>query len=149
MAITLAQILNAIENTLGAAVGMARSESYDELTEGIHDLPLIQVYPESGAQDPAGTTDRTTFRGGVRQTDLVINVDLYAQQRAHIGEDMSKLVDMIDAMQDIFEAQDIKPFFGLAGIQAFSWSWQRVVFQYGDPLRHYIGARFRLTIKVF
>lgn len=149
MSITLAQILDAIEATLAAAPTLARSMSYDELTEGINDTPLLQVYPDSGNQDPAGNTDRTTFKAGVRQTVLTINCDYYAQQRKHIGEDMAALVDGIDAMTNIFEAQDTKPYFGLDGIRAFSWSWQRVTFEYGDPNIGYVGARFTLTIRVF
>lgn len=149
MAITLVQILDAINDTLGAAAGMARSESYDELTEGIHDLPMLQVYPESCEQDPSGAVDRTAFRGGVRQTYFMINADLYAQQRAHIGEDMAKLVAMLDTMQDVFEEQDYPPYFGLDGIKAFSWGWKRTTFQYGEPLRKYVGARFALKIVVF
>lgn len=147
--ITLAQIIDAIEATLSTAPTLERSMSYDELTEGINDTPLLQVYPEAGDQDPTTNTDRTTFRAGVRQTSLTINCDYYAQQRKHIGEDMAVLVDGIDAMTTIFEAQDTKPYFGLDGIQAFHWGWQRVTFDYGDPAINYVGARFTLTIRVF
>ena len=149
MAVTLGQILNAIEATLATATTVNRSESYDELTEGIHDFPMLQVYPEAGTQDPGGGTDRTTFRGGVRQTEFTIHVDYYARQRSHIGEDMSALVDGIDALQNVFEAQDTKSYFGLAGIRAFKWSWSRAVFTYGDPNVSYMGARFVLTIRIF
>lgn len=149
MSITTAQIIDAIETTLSAAPTLARSMSYDELTEGINDTPLLQVYAEAGEQDPTTNTDRTTFRAGVRQTSLTINADYYAQQRKHIGEDMAALIDGIDAMTNIFEAQDAKPYFGLDGIKAFHWSWQRVTFDYGDPAINYVGARFTLTIRVF
>lgn len=149
MSITLAQILDAVEASLSAAPTLARSMSYDELTEGINDTPLLQVYPEAGDQDPSGNADRTSFQAGIRQTNLTINCDYYAQQRKHIGEDMAALVDGIDAMTNIFEAQDKKPYFALVGIKAFHWSWQRVVFNYGDPNINYVGARFTLTIRVF
>lgn len=149
MSITIAQIIDAIETTLSAAPTLARSMSYDELTEGINDTPLLQVYAEAGEQDPTTNTDRTTFRAGVRQTSLTINADYYAQQRKHIGEDMAALIDGIDAITNIFEAQDAKPYFNLDGIRAFHWSWQRVVFEYGDPAINYVGARFTLTIRVF
>jgi len=149
MAVTLGQILDAIEATLATATTVNRSESYDELTEGIHDFPMLQVYPEVGTQDPSGGTDRTTFKGGVRQTEFTIHVDYYARQRSHIGEDMSALVDGIDALQNVFEAQDTKPYFALDGIRAFKWSWSRAVFTYGDPNVSYIGARFVLIIRVF
>lgn len=147
--ITLGQIIDAIEATLSVAPTLARSMSYDKLTEGINDTPLLQVYPESGDQDPTGNTDRTTFKAAVRQTDFTINCDYYAQQRKHIGEDMAALVDGIDAMITIFEAQDTKPYFGLDGIKAFHSSWQRVVFDYGDAQIRYMGARFTLTIRTF
>lgn len=149
MSISTAQILDAIEATLSTAPILARSMSYDELTEGINDTPLLQVYPESGDQDPTGNTDRTTFKAVVRQTNITVICDYYAQQRKHIGEDMAALVDGVDAMTNIFEAQDTKPYFGLDGIKAFHWSWSRVVFDYGDAAIKYIGARFTLTIRVF
>ncbi len=63
--------------------------------------------------------------------------------------DMAKLVDGIDAMTTIFEAQDTKPYFGLEGIKAFHWAWQRVIFTRGDPAIKYIGAQFTVTVRVF
>lgn len=151
MAITIAQICDAIESTLGAATGITRSQSYDELTEGMPpgDLPLLQVYPEAGEADITGTTDRSSFRGGVRQTELIIIADLYAHQRSHMGEDMEILVDGIDAFIDVMEAQDTKDYFGLAGLQAFHWRFERVTFVYGNPQLPYVGARFYLTIRIF
>lgn len=147
--VTLGQILDAVKNTLAVAPTLARSMSYDELTEGINDTPLLQVYPEAGDQDPAGNADRTTFAAGVRQTNLTINCDYYAKTRNHIGEDMAALVNGIDAMSNIFEAQNTKPYFGLVGIKAYHWSWQRVIFEYGDSQIRYMGARFTVTIRVF
>ena len=149
MSITYAQICDAIALTLSAATTTPRTESYNELTEGIPDVPLLQVYPERAEQDPSGNTDRTTFRAAVRQTVITIHADYYAHQRAHIGEDMAALVAGIDAITDEFEKQDSKPLFGLVDIQAFSWSWQRVTFEYGDPLQRYVGARFIITVRVF
>ena len=149
MAITLGQILDAISNVLGAATGLAVNQHYDELTEGINDQPLLQVYPESGSQDLTGNVDRTTFQAMTRQTDLLINADLYARQRSHIGEDMNILVDMIDAMMTELEKQKTKPYFGLDGIKGYHWSWQRVTFNYGDALTPHIGARFTIWVRVF
>lgn len=148
--ITLAQIMDAVEATLATAPTLARSQSFDDLSEGINDTPLLQVYPESWTQDAVHTgTDRTTFQGKVRQTEFVVNVDYYAQQRKHIGEDMAELVAGADALIAIFEAQDKKPYFGLMGIQAFHWIAQRVTFEYGDPAIKYVGYRVTLTVRVF
>ena len=148
MAITLAQICDAIETTLSAATTITRSESHDELTEGVHDTPLLQVYPESGNQDPSGTTERTTFRAGVRQTEIVIHADYFAAERGtSIGEEMGRLVNGIDAMTAVFEGQDEKPYFGLDGIKAFAWRWERVTFDYGKV--RYVGARFVILVRVF
>ena len=147
MAITLAELCDGIESALDDATTLARSQSYDELTEGIHDLPLLQVYPESGSQDPAGATDRTTFGAGVRQTEFVIHADYYARQRSHIGEDMAALVDGIDAMQDELEKQNGTRFGFDDSNLAFRWEWTRVQFTYNEA--NYMGARFIITVRVF
>ncbi len=148
-AISIAQICNAVESTLSTAAGLVRTQSYDELTEGMQDAPTLQVYPESGLQDPMGNADRTTFKAGVRQTELVVHADLYARQRSNLGEDMAKLVTVLDQLITILEAQDTKPYFGLTGIKAFAWSWSRVIFQYGDPGQSFMGARFILRLRIF
>ena len=44
MSITLAQICNAVETTLGAATGLTYTQSYNELKEGMNDTPTLQVY---------------------------------------------------------------------------------------------------------
>jgi hypothetical protein len=149
MAITLAQICNAIESTLAAATTVARSESYDELTEGVQDFPMLQVYPEAGNVDAVGSTDRTTLQAGCRQTSVTIHADYYARQRSQLDEDMKALVNGIDALTNVLEQQDTKPYFGLDGIRAFRWEWRRVTFVYGDGGQPMVGARFVLTVRVF
>lgn len=147
--ITMAQLCDAISATLGAAVGMKRVQSYDELTEGIHrgDTPLIQVYPEEGSCDPSGNTDRSSFQGGVRQKRLLLYVDVYARERSQIGEDMKGAIDILDALIDVFEVQDKKPYFDLVGLKAFSWRWKRMPFEYAKT--RYMGVRFYLTVWIY
>lgn len=146
--ISLVQILTAIRDTLAPAPTLVRTQGFDELSEGIHDMPLLQVYPETGVQDPASDTDRTTFGAGVRQTDITIHADYYARQRSHMAEDMAALVAGVDAITNIMEEQDSQPF-GLEGIKAFRWHWQRVKFLYGDPQLPYVGVRFVIVLRVF
>jgi len=150
MSITLAQICNAIQATLSAATGLTYTQSYDDLTEGVQDMPMLQVYWDSLSQDPGALvkgTERTTFKGGTRQTEIVVLADLYARQRAHIGEDMGALLPLIDAIQNVLEQQDTKPYFSLDGLKAFKWIAQRVIFEYGD--KKFMGARFTITVRVF
>ena len=147
MSITIAQICDAVAATLATAVDYAYS--YDELTEGINDQGVLEVYWEAFNADPAGRTDRTSFQGATRQTDITIHADYYARQRSHIAEDMAKLTAGIDAIWDVLEAQDTKPYFGLEGIRAFAWSATRVTFQRADPSTPYAGARFVLTFRTF
>ena len=149
MSITLAQICNAVETTLSAAVGLTYTQSYNELEEGMNDTPTLQVYWNGMSQDPAGGNDRTTFRAGVRQTDIEIYCDLYATTRNEVGENMAALLPLVDAIVDVLEMQDTKSYFGLAGLKSFRWSAQRVTFQYTDPMRLYVGARFVLNFRVF
>lgn len=155
-AITIAQICDAIETTLAAASGMNRTQSYDELTEGISagDLPLLQVYWERlGPMDPSGGTDRLTYQGVVRHKLLTFHADVYAAQRSHIDEDMKKVVNCADAMLDVLEQQNVKPYFGLAGIKAWQLeSAAKGAFEYTSGPRGgvlYMGVRFILVIHVF
>jgi hypothetical protein len=60
---------------------------------------------------------------------------------------MARLVNGIDAITNVIEGQDQKPYFGLVGIKGFSWRWDRVTFDYGGVA--YVGARFMLTLRVF
>ena len=149
MAITYAQINDAIESTLGAATGLARSQSYDELTDGMTDTPTLQVYWQRDTTDPQGMTSMTTFQTGVQQVDMVFHADLFARQRSHIGEDMSALYTVMQAVRETLEGEKTKPLFGLPGIQSFRWTTERVTFEYGDPLLPYVGARYTIFIKVF
>jgi len=154
--VTLHQICDAIETTLSTAAGLAVSETFDELTEGIHDRALLQVYPESCSVDAAvgiaSHNDRTTSQRGVAVTEFVFHADVYAQQRTSIGEDMAALVPLIDAITVRLEAQKRSPLFGLtvggiAPIKSFKWSWSRVVFEYAEA--KYMGARFVITVRIF
>lgn len=153
MSITLAQICDAVETALSAATtltGAGRTQSYNELTEGINDFPTLQVYPESGSTDATTGNAQKTFGGEKRVSEIVIHADYYACQRRHLAEDMRRLVNGIDAITDVLEAQqNTNQFFSLNGIKSFSWSWSRVTFVYGDALQPYIGARFVIIVRVW
>lgn len=152
MATTIAAICDAIQTTLAAATGIQSTQSYDELKESLNrpDLPCLQIYWQALAIDPRGRTDRSAFRGGLRTKPIVIHVDLYAATRGPgIGQENAVVVACVDALIDVIEEQDTKPYFGLEEIQAFSVdSITRVVHEYTDAAR-YLGARFVFTITVF
>ena len=157
--VTVHQICYAIESTLSTATGIAVSQTFDKLTEGIHDRAVLQVYPESCSEVDAGTragagtrNDRLTSQRGVAITEFVFHADVYAQQRTSIGEDMAALVPLIDAITARLEAQQGSPLFGLtvggiAPIKAFKWSWRRVVFEYAEA--QHMGVRFVITVRIF
>lgn len=149
MTVTLAEVCNGIRTTLGAAAGMQSSASFDELSEGIPamDCPKVEVYPESGSCDPSGRADRTTFNAGVQQTVITIYADLYARQRSQLDEDVSAYVELTDAIIEVLQAQERPPFFGIAGIKVFSWSWRKATFRRADA--RFVGARFTLVCRVF
>jgi hypothetical protein len=149
--VTEAQVCDAIRDTLATATGINVAQSYDELTEGIHDENLLQVYPESGETSFNSSTDRRTFGSSSvtpkRQDVSVYHVDYYCTQRSNIGDDMAKLVPGITAIKAKLNAQNGKPYFGLTGIKAFQWRWERTVWDYGGVA--FIGARFTITITIF
>lgn len=155
MPITLHAMVDAVETTLSAATTVVHSQTFDELTEGIHsgDAPLLQVYPEELAPlvSAGSQTDKLTLGGSppVRREGYTIFADYYARQRSHIGEDMAALVAGVDAMTDVLEAQNCKTPFGVPAdtVRSFQWSWRRVVFEYAGA--KFIGMRCAIKLEVF
>ena len=149
MAVTVSAVYNGIETTLSVAPSLRSATAYDELTEGIAslDCPRLEVYPEKGVTDPSGTTDRTAFKAGIQQSVLTVHADLYARQRSQLGEDMKAIVDMLDELIPLLEAQERPPFFGVVGIKAFRWRWNRTLFRRAEA--QYVGARFTIELKLF
>jgi hypothetical protein len=155
MAYILGDIVDSIETTLSAAASLRRSQSYDELTEGIHEYPTLQVYPSSNTGSSWNSqTDRLTFggpvpTGGVVEKhvsvkEYIIHADLYARQRSHINEDMEQLVDTINELEDILDTQEY-PYFGRDDLYSWRWSWNQVTFEYAGVM--YLGARFIITVR--
>lgn len=153
--VTIKQICDAIDATLGQVLvssgDLVDSQNFDELTEGINDERLLQIYPEEQTSVSVGSgTQKLTF-GSTPFIDeeIVIHCDYYARQRSHIGEDMAQLVSGIDAIRANLKTQNCPNPFDLTGIANFQWSWNRVTFDYGAPELKYIGARFRLVLRIF
>ena len=149
--LTTAAICDAVESVLGAVTGIVRSESYDELTEGIQDVPLLQVWPASGAPVSSDSGTHKFTLGGddsdfTIQETITIYADLWAKQRAHIGEDMSKLVGALDNICAELRKQDCDPF-DLEGLQSFQWSWVVGTAEWAKQL--YLRVRFTLVFRVF
>lgn len=120
-------------------------QNYNELTESISDTPLAQVYFESGTL--RNETGQSTFRSQTRRNDWTFHVDLYIAPRAHVGEDMSDTATWIGKITDKFDEQKTGYAFGVTGAQTFSYSWQRVSFDYGG--QSFVGVRFVLTFTVY
>lgn len=147
--VTIYNIAEAIENTFTAAGVFTKVQANEALQDGMQDALTIQIYPEEIIGDAKTRSDRMTMGAKVRQTDLVFNVDVYARQRSHIGEDMKAVADAADAVIAVLEGQDATPPFSLAGLKTFHWRASRVIFEYGDPQTRYVGLRFTLTFSIF
>jgi hypothetical protein len=149
--ITVAAICTAIEEYIGIALvtsgDLVQSQNYDELTEGINDPRVLQVYPEASEpiSDKSEIQQQTLGTDPVIAEAITIHADYYARQRSHIGEDMSQLVSGIDAIRASIKAQACDNF-GI-DIKEFQWRWERVTFEYGSV--QYAGARFYITVRIY
>lgn len=150
---TIAEINTGIATTLGAATGIVRVQdaakpSEDEgLTEGIGDVPMMQVYWNAGVCDSPGETDRRTFGGRVRQAHVTYFVDVYARQRSHLSEDFAAQLELTEAVWNVLEDQQSPPFFDIDGCKALRWSAERTIFDYGQV--QYAGVRFTVEVWVY
>lgn len=147
MAITIAQINTAIKNTLDNMASLAASQDYNELSEGIVDWPMLQVYWQSTDGDDRSGIQQTTFRGGVRRKHFVFHADVFAAQRAHLDQDMTAVLTAAEELTTLLEAQDTLPYFGLAGIRAYRWTVTRVNIVDGDST--FPGVRGVIELWVF
>ena len=156
--VTIGAICDGVASTLSATAGLNRTQSYDQMTEGMNTLPTLQVYPESWETSSGSDTDRISFVDaatgipGHRHTTVTLHLDLIVRQRSQLGEDWGEAVDMADALDNQLNLEGDCPHFGVAGIRAFRWTSQRVLFEYGQdsqgrPLL-YTGFRFILTVEV-
>ena len=112
MAISIGALCNAVATTLSTTTGLERTQSYDQLTEGMNTLPCLQVYPERWEVSADSGTDRLTFVDqsagvpGVRQTELTLHLDLYVRQRSQLDEDWGAAVDLASVLQDKLDDVD-------------------------------------------
>lgn len=154
--VTVGEICTAIHTVIEELVttgDIERVENYNELREGVNTTPTVQVYPERWEVDAATDTDRTTFVDGstglpgVRQTALVVRLDVYVRQRSQLNEDWGEAVDLASTISDKLDEQGGCPLFAQAGIRSMHWTCQRVVFDYAGVL--YTGWRFEIVVRVF
>lgn len=126
--------------------------SGSDIKETIPETPAVQVYFQTKETVSPGGTDRLTLGGRaaasvIRQTQLVIHVDVYAKQRANIGDEMAKLEALVDVVDAVMELQTGTPYFGIQGVKAYSYRAERVTFEYNKV--DYVGVRFFVTLTIF
>jgi len=123
------------------------AQSYDELTEGLHDTPTVHVYPMTGSTDYTSDVDRYTFGGTRKATEYEFRLMAFARPRSHIGEDMEATVRLWDAIETVLE--DIEcDYFGIADIRNIAWSiGPPVDIPYGGA--DYVGFEVRLIVRFF
>lgn len=147
--VTYGSLCYAVADTLAVAIPDMLVQRYDEISEGIPQTPLLQVYPDNGVVDDLGTNDRATFDAHIRRTHLVVFADGYARPRSHLGEDLKAQMQMIDAFDARLIEQMKQPFFGLPHIQSFHWKWQRATFPIGEGTSRIEYAACRFTIDLW
>lgn len=147
-AVKIGDLVKAIRDDLANASGVKLSTGYDTLTEGINEFPLVQVIPEEGEQAHQSNTDRTTFGAKLRFEQMVIHADVYAIQRHSLADDMKAVIDVADNVKARLDLQTTRPPFGVAGVDTWSYTWRRVIFEYGDSQVKYMGIRFILTFTM-
>jgi hypothetical protein len=157
--VSVGAICNAIAASLALTVGITRTQSYNQLTEGMNTFPTLQVYPDFWEVSAGSETDRHAFVDaaagipGLRISEFTIFCDLYVRRRSQLAQDWGDAVDLASLLHDRLDTEGACPHFGLAAIRSFHWTAQRVVFEYGrdgqgQPLL-YTGFRFTLTVRVF
>lgn len=130
--------------------------SYDQLKEGEQDCPTVQVLPDDSNVDSQNETDRTTFKGCMKNGWYNFTVRGFARQRSHLGEDMEAAIRLWDALEAVLEEEGTDcvaaagtcTFFGVPGIRNIRWSgFGRAVHSWGGAT--YVGPEITIGVEVF
>jgi len=140
----LSDLCDGIETALAAVSGI-HTQSYDELTEGIQNWPMLQVYPARG--ELRAETGQHTFRGIVRINDITIHADVYVQPRVNLATDMAAVVDLHDAITDVLDLQKTGSPFDVTGTKAFTYSWEYASYDYAN--QGFVGIRYVLQFVIY
>ncbi len=123
-------------------------QNFDDLTEAVTNTPTMQFFWEGmDIVSSAGETDRHTFGGGERIKDFNFRVDLYIDRSSSLHKLFGHMLPLTDAINDVFEAQNQKPYFGIDGIKSYSFSCERALVEYGGYT--YPVVQWELGIRVF
>lgn len=144
--ITTATINNAIASTFRRGIPGLKVQSFDDLTEGLPDLPLLQVYWNNFVEDEQTDTDRRAPLKAAVGSDDVFHLDLYAAVRSELYRDIPAVIRLMDDMRAVMY-QQTDTYFGIEGIKGVRWEGRRANLRYGNEM--YAGARFLLTVRVF
>ena len=155
--VTVGAIVNAVAAFVGTTPGIRRTQSYNQLTEGMNVRNTLQVYPVSWEVSTGSETDRISFTEtatgvpGHRDTEMILFLDLYVRQRSQIQIDWGDAVDLADALNTQLDTAGACPLFGLSEggypvVGSFKWTAERGVLPYAQV--EYIGFRFTLTLRI-
>ena len=152
MAITIVQMNSAIHDEFANNLTtIDYTQDYDNLGEGLANTPLLQVYWNSLSSVSEGSaTDRRTFGGGakpIRTKRYVFRADLYCDPRGMLDANFIQMLPIVDEINNLLEAQDTKPYFGLDGIQSYTFSCERGVITYAQT--DYPVVQWTIELYVF
>jgi hypothetical protein len=122
------------------------------LTEDIPELPLIQVYWNSNSPLViSGDNNKITFSSSTKPpivgTKVEIKVDIYISQRSQLGVELTKMINILDQVDQIFYQKLSTPILNMQGVKGFSYAAERVVFKVGDY--SYSGISIVISLNVF
>ena len=154
----IASTFNGLMVTLnvGSAAVALIALSYDELKEAEQDCPTIQVLPYDSNVDSQNDTDRTTFKGCVKNGWYNFTIRGFARQRSHLGEDMEAAIRLWDALEAVLEEEgtdcDVATgtctFFGVSDVRNIRWSGiGAVAHPWGGAV--YVGPEITIGVEVF
>jgi len=150
--LSIKSICDAIEGAMDDLVtsgDLVVVQNFDELSEGMNDENVLQIYPESGGP-VSGDSETHKFTLGTDPViieDATIHLDYYARQRSHLGEDMAQLVTGLDVIRAKIKSEcTVCSIFGI-DVKNFQWDWNRFVITYAEC--DYVGVRFTLKVRIF
>ena len=140
----------AVADTLAAALPTLRVQCLDDLSDGVQDKPLAQVHFKGSHMDPSGNSGQTSFRGGVKQLDVDIQILVFVHSRSVYGEDIQDTTEWADRVLWVLMSQDTSKF-GTTGSPSVRGDVSRTAVTIWDLATNGQAAGFTvdLTLRVY
>ena len=142
--------VTAVKDVLEAALPTTRVQALGSLSDGVQDVPIIQVHYQGEGPEPGSATDHTVH-AGVMQCDMRLGILAFVRYRSKFSADSVAIAEWVDLYRTVLRA-NTKTRWGTTGspsIRSFSSSQLDPIAWEVAGQKTVMGFSATLTLRIF